>query len=377
MKKKSIILIFVVVLFCVFFLPIRRTYEDRVEYRAILYSVVTYQREKSGFEVRVLQHVLFQNVQDVNPNNSDHQRTIKVNGELYYETEFHPGDSWNSCGTASGKIKSHVSESEIPQNDDEANFEGDYEYQIMNENVIKICPGEMTIYFVKKMDSKPTYDSISDGTLDINSDFVQTLYEKVNPSHDASIIKGLYEKENVLANDYILSVGIVNLIKERFYRNEEYLKEEDVEDMIHQILGFQVKFVHQEVRVFGRDSFSEGICGYTYLPESHQYQLLHGCGGSMFESFARKVTSAFKEEDTVYITEKLIYKYNDWDDTTSKIYVYNNYAREKLLDYIVKDSNEPYSISLEDYIDDASTYVYVFKKQNGEYILDCVKRENP
>ena len=376
MKRKKVILILMVFVFCVLFFPIRKVYEDKVEYKAILYSVIKYQ---NGIEVKFFQHVFFQNIvedfKEPDEIKTD-KRIIKVNGELYFEMDSKQGDNWNSCGTYHGKIQSHVREFEIPNNDDEANFEGDYEYQIVSENVIKICPNDTTIYFMKKIDSNSTFDSVSDGEIDVNSDFVQRLYHQVNPSDDASILKGIYEGESGFSNDYILSVGIVNLIKEKFYRNEEYIRAEDVEQMIHKILGFQVSFVHQDTRVFGFDSFGVGICGYTYLPESHQYQLMHGCGGNWFEFFDREVVSAVKNEDYVFITEKSIYWYNDWDDQISKRYIYNNSNREKLLDYIVKDSNEFYQVKLADYMKDASTYVYVFKKQNGEYILESVKKDS-
>jgi len=306
--------------------------------------------------------------------NENKEKMIKINDELYYEIEYQIGDNWNSCGTYDGKITSHVDLSQVPQNNNESNFDGDYEYQIVNENVIKICPGEMTTYFRKRVSEKKDYGNIEDGALDVQSDFVKDLYNMVNPSHDANIIKGLYEDSDKFSNDYILSVGIVNLIKEKLYRNEEYLKAEDVEKTIHKILGYDVSFVHQDTHVLGLDAYGEGICGYTYLSESNQYQLMHGCGGNWFEYFERKVVSAEKKGDSIYLTEKLIYWYNDWNDYVSKKSIYNNYQKEKLLDYTISDSSDGSRVKLEDYINQASTYLYTFKKQNGEYILDSVKR---
>ncbi len=368
MKYKKLIWFIVIFILGVLLFPIRKVYEDRIEYHAISYSVVTFHKEKTGTEIRIFSYLIYQNVKV-------DKRVLKVNGDLYYETEFHQGDNWNSCGPYHGKIKTHVKEFEIPINDDESNFEGDYEYQIMNDNVIKICPGDTTIYFVKNPITTDSFDSVLDGSLDVNSSFVVDLYEKVNPSHDVSIIKGLYEKEGTFSNEYILSVGIVNLIKEKFYRNEEYLREEDVSQMIHRILGFHTKFVHQDVLVFSLDSYSEGICGYNYLPESHKYQLLHGCGGNFYEFFRRKIVSAEKEGDFVYLKEKLIYFYNDWNEYASKVSVYNNYNREKLLDYIESDGSQNYKVSIENYMENASTFLYTFKKQNGEYILESLTRE--
>jgi len=387
MKKKSVIVLIGVVVFLVLFFPIRFVYKDggTILYRAFLYRVYQYHKiddrytsgYMTGLEIQFLGFSVYKNIlePDVMLNNEPKEKMIKVNDELYYEVEYQSGDNWNSCNTYDGKIKSHVDISQVPQNNDESNFDGDYDYQIVNENVIKICPGDLTTYFRKKGANKKDYGHIEDGVLDVQSDFVKDLYSLVNPSDDANIIKGLYEDSDKFSNDYILSVGIVNLIKERFYRDEEYLQVEDVENTIHKILGDDVSFVNQDTHVFSFGAYGEGICGYFYLPESNQYQSMHGCGGNWYEFFRRKVVSGEKKGDSVYLTEKLIYFKNDWDaDKPSYRTIYNNYQKEKQLDYIVKGPNEPYEVKLEDYIDQASTYLYTFKRQDDRYILENVKR---
>ena len=81
-------------------------------------------------------------------------------------------------------------------------------------------------------------------------------------------------------------------------------------------------------------------------------------------------------KDIIHITEKSIYIYDDWDDYSSKIYIYSNYDQKNLLDYIEKSSSDNYNIEIDNYLDNASTYIYTFHKQNDKYIFDSLKRIN-
>ncbi len=51
---------------------------------------------------------------------------VRHNGNLY---KYNYERAYPSCGTADGIIESNVKENEIPQNNDESNFEGKHEYQ--------------------------------------------------------------------------------------------------------------------------------------------------------------------------------------------------------------------------------------------------------
>ncbi len=51
---------------------------------------------------------------------------VRHDGKLY---KYNYERAYPSCGTADGFIESNVKENEIPQNDDESNFEGKHEYQ--------------------------------------------------------------------------------------------------------------------------------------------------------------------------------------------------------------------------------------------------------
>jgi len=48
--------------------------------------------------------------------------------------------------------------------------------------------------------------------------------------------------------------------------------------------------------------------------------------------------------------------------------------REKLLDYIETSSTTTYKVDIDDYLEEASTYVYVFQNVNETYILKEILR---
>lgn len=206
--------------------------------------------------------------------------------------------------------------------------------------------------------------------LDINSSIVQDLYNSINPSNDANVLKELYENCR-LTDKYILNIGITSYLKEHPNDDKLIIPKANIEKSIYSVLGYNVTFAHQDVYIL-----NDYGCGYNYDKDTEQYKLMAGCGGNQFESFQRKIVDAIEMNDIIQITEKSIYIYNDWNDYSSKIYIYSNYDQKDLLDYIEKSSSDNYNIEIDNYIDKASTYIYTFHKQNGKYIFDSLKRVN-
>jgi len=71
------------------------------------------------------------------PNSNKIERIVKVNGKLYYDTGKE-SEIDARCGNMDGKIMSNVGELEVPKQDNEANFEGDYGYQYGKKNTIEL-----------------------------------------------------------------------------------------------------------------------------------------------------------------------------------------------------------------------------------------------
>ena len=206
--------------------------------------------------------------------------------------------------------------------------------------------------------------------LDINSSLVQDLYNLINPSNDANVLKELYENSG-LTDKYILNIGITSHLKEHPNADKLIIPKANIEKSIHSVLGYNVTFTHQDVY-----TLNDYGCGYNYDNATEQYKLIAGCGGNQFESFQRKIVDAIEMNNIIQITEKSIYIYNDWNDYSSRIYIYSNYDQKDLLDYIETSSSDNYNIEINNYIDKASTYIYTFHKQNGKYIFDSLKRVN-
>lgn len=217
--------------------------------------------------------------------------------------------------------------------------------------------------------------------LDINSDLVQSLYKMVNPSDAGEIIKELYGNE-YLTNDYILAVGAMEYIRDNISIDDPMIQnhmftatisKETLRKYIYKVFG---NIDYQDAS-FNILNFEYGVCGFTYQPEIEQYISLNGCGGSNIEYFLRKVVSARQEKNYIYIVivEKSVYLYNDWNDYISRKYVYKDCSKEEMIDYQETDSSGSYQLSIDSYMDQASTYEYVFENNNGQYIFKKLQKK--
>ncbi len=77
-------------------------------------------------------------------NNNDYKkesvRMVKINGALYYETDKE--NSNLKCGVMDGEFEKSAGEYEIPQGDNQSNFDDADAYQTGNENTIEILIGD-------------------------------------------------------------------------------------------------------------------------------------------------------------------------------------------------------------------------------------------
>ncbi len=68
--------------------------------------------------------------------NELYERIIKVNGKLYYDTGEVSDEA--RCGVMDGKITSHVEIDQVPTENDQSNFDGDFSYQLSGDNTIDV-----------------------------------------------------------------------------------------------------------------------------------------------------------------------------------------------------------------------------------------------
>lgn len=204
--------------------------------------------------------------------------------------------------------------------------------------------------------------------LNVDSALVNDLYSKVNPSEDATVLKGFYREEKI-QNQYIIAVGIANYLKENQLQSPAFISSRDVERMVHRVFGYDVTFTHEDALLL-----SAGVCGYQYDEDLKRYETMGECEGNTQEKFYRKIISAEQTGDWILLTEKSIYFYDDWNDKYSKKFVYNGFDREEVLDYFETLSYEQIPISIDNYLNDATTYVYYFRLKNGEYIFKGMEK---
>ena len=171
MKKKLIIIVSLIIILLVLLIPIPRHLKDggTVEYNALLYKVTKYHQlvEDSDFgyiegtQIKILGIEIYNSVKGKNnkaesneqnktiDENKINERIVKINGKLYYENKeaekFSP-----TCGTMDGYITSHVKSDEIPTEDNQSNFEGDYGYQYVYKNIMIVLTEEGWITFKSK-----------------------------------------------------------------------------------------------------------------------------------------------------------------------------------------------------------------------------------
>lgn len=391
MKKKKKIMIGVLILLVgmLLFLPIPTRYKDggSIEYKALTYKITKYNSldnhyksgYKKGLEIEILGKTIYKNMESptIENYNETMERIVKIEDELYYEVK---NQFYFSCEESKNKITSIVNQNEIPTENNQANFESDSYTFVYKKNIVKVCnPSKEESIFLKRKNIKEEKEELivnEDQSIDIDTDFIKTLYNKVNPSNDANVVKEMFRDTKKFSNKYLIATGLLNVIKEKEYLNEEYISDTDVENSIKKIFGDNITFTHEDAYILGQDIYQEGVCGYWYRSESKNYQLMHGCGGNQTESFRRKLISARKDREYIYLKEKSIYIYHEWDiGIPSEAHIYNNVNQEKLIYSMKIEANEPCVVNIEDYIDEASTYVYVFKKVNDNYILEKIDTE--
>ena len=122
-------------------------------------------------------------------------------------------------------------------------------------------------------------------SLDINSSFVQDLYQNFVPNKQAFILKQLYDNE--LSDDYKINIGILNLVGEE---DPGTISALEVEQSIKELLGDDATVEHKTIQFF-----INGRCGYTYDEENKEYIPFDGCGGIPDEYLYQKLLNAQKK----------------------------------------------------------------------------------
>lgn len=157
MKKKRISIILGVILLLLL-IPIPKKLKDggTIEFQAILYKISKVHKLNSrdeyqkGIQVNIFGKTLLDTSKVTkNSDNQESTRIVKVENRLYYDTGNESNVQFR-CGVMDGKITKNVSIKEIPKNNNESNFEGNYDYQFMGPDTIEVLMDGKWIVFQAK-----------------------------------------------------------------------------------------------------------------------------------------------------------------------------------------------------------------------------------
>ena len=140
--KKVLIIAIVFVLFLLFVpIPKRSKDGDIIVYKTLIYKITRHYKNEDennqaqeGAKFELFGKELFNSLAK---DNTENKRLIMVDGKLYYDTGKE-SEIEDRCEMTNRKITSNITNSKIPYEDDQANFEGQYEYQISGEDTIDL-----------------------------------------------------------------------------------------------------------------------------------------------------------------------------------------------------------------------------------------------
>lgn len=200
---------------------------------------------------------------------------------------------------------------------------------------------------------------------------VTSLYDMVNPSDDVVSLYDLYQSET-FTNEYILGCAIVMYYKDNPDTSGE-ISSNDVELYVQRIFG--------DISYKNSSGFVANplVSSFSYDANSDTYHCALAGGGSNTESMVRKIVSAKKSDTEYIITEKSIVISEDnlgKEEDEYSLSIYDDVSHTNLLDTISFSSNNRPSVSIEDYIEEASIYEYHFEFNGENFIFKSFEKVN-
>ncbi len=206
------------------------------------------------------------------------------------------------------------------------------------------------IIYIAKIKQMMTFKDI-----DPSSYIVQKLYNEIHTTVSSEAQFEFYDKEK-LNNSYLLQIGLQNI-----FQNQEYITLEDVQNEIKNKTSITTLTPHS-------------ICGYQYLSLNKIFIKQNDCNQNINYGFLTKITGAKENETTLIIEEKSVYYTLDNEDNRNSLIVYKNTKQQDILFGINSTLNDNSYLNIDNYIDKAEGYQYIFQKKNKEYIFKEIKK---
>ena len=205
----------------------------------------------------------------------------------------------------------------------------------------------------------------------VTDSVVTSLYEMVNPSDDVVSLYDLYQKET-FTNEYILGCAIV-----LYYKDHP----NTTGDISSQEVSLYVQRIFGDISYENSSGFVANplVSSFTYDASSDTYHCALAGGGSNTESIKREIVSAKKSDTEYIITEKSIVIFEDnlgKEESEYSLSIYDDVSHTNLIDTISFSGDEKPSISIQDYIDQASTYEYHFEFNGENFVFKSFQKVN-
>ena len=221
--------------------------------------------------------------------------------------------------------------------------------------------------------------------LDVNSELVTGLYDKVNVFGELLygdaynyLYKFNLKKSTELSDEVIIYMGLYNILNKRnlvLDSQELVLSSSEVSESIKEIFG-DIEYVDMNVKF--------NACGFDFNYDANQQKYTRisgGCGGAgLYPETVDKVISATKYDDRIEIISAVVFGHAqpyEMDNVMNATYEYTSDANYSNVITTVSGAtimSGNYEFNIDNYVDQAAQYKYIFKKVNNNYYFDSIEK---
>ena len=219
--------------------------------------------------------------------------------------------------------------------------------------------------FIQIFATKPKKQKVEEKTISLSSEEVSTLYSYIEPLHEKFAMSFQTLGDN-LTQEEMKAFGLSLLKEEDFEKTTDGYKIKKIvlEDAIHQILGKEIEIEDADMTTPYYQNYGNGLEGMVTL----QYDEVNSSYLAVFtekeetmKTFDSKLVKAVKKGNQLILTEKAIYPL----ETNDLVQIYSNWRLSNLLDEVEQEELD--DISVDSYMEDASSIVYTFEKVGDNY----------
>ena len=222
--------------------------------------------------------------------------------------------------------------------------------------------GSITITFITLLflgymflKSEPKEEEIYND-IAVNDVLVEEVFKSIDSGSNYDFQSDVYKK-GTFSNQYILGLSISRYFLD--HSSEKEVSETNVDAYIKKIFG-KVTYAHESGYFLNAN-----LCKFTYDKITHSYKINTECNHVDTKNILKKRTKAYKTATVLYVEEKIIVT----EEKNDGLHVYGDIYQNKEL-----EKKEP--IKIEDYLDEAETYLYKFEFDGESFVFKEIKKIN-